>query len=56
MWRFLDRLYGFKGAKKTFDAVAIHPYSPNIKGIEYQLKKRAGGHRRQRREAREAST
>ena len=36
---FLDRLYRFKGAKRYFDAVAIHPYSPDVSGIEFQLKK-----------------
>jgi polysaccharide biosynthesis protein PslG len=39
MWRFLDRLYRVKGAKKRFDGVAIHPYSPNIKGIRFQLRR-----------------
>ena len=39
MWRFLDRLYSFKGARKLFDAIALHPYSPNIKGIRFQLEK-----------------
>jgi hypothetical protein len=39
MWRFLDRLYRFKGARSLFDAVALHPYSPNIKGIQLQLAK-----------------
>jgi hypothetical protein len=37
MWRFLDRFYRFKGARKLFDAVALHPYSPNVKGIAFQL-------------------
>jgi hypothetical protein len=39
MWRFLDRLYRFKHVKRLFDAVALHPYSPNIRGIAYQLRK-----------------
>ena len=34
---FLDRLYKFKKAKRLFDGVAVHPYSPNIKGIADQL-------------------
>jgi polysaccharide biosynthesis protein PslG len=37
MWRFLDRLYRFKGVKRLFDDVAIHPYSTNVKGIIAQL-------------------
>jgi hypothetical protein len=39
MWRFLDRLYRYKGAKKLFDEVALHPYSPNIGGITAQLRR-----------------
>jgi hypothetical protein len=39
MWRFLDKLYGFKGFRKLFSGIAIHPYSPNIKGIRFQLEK-----------------
>jgi hypothetical protein len=39
MWRFLDLLYRFKGAKGLFSGVAVHPYSPNIKGIRYQLRR-----------------
>ena len=35
--RFLDRLYRFKQAKSLFDGVAVHPYSPSIKGIARQL-------------------
>jgi polysaccharide biosynthesis protein PslG len=39
MWRFLDRLYRTKGARSLFDAIALHPYSPNIRGIRYQLER-----------------
>ena len=39
MWRFLEKLLAIKGAKKTIDAVALHPYSPNVKGIRYQLER-----------------
>jgi hypothetical protein len=39
MWSFLDRLYRFKGARALFNGVAIHPYSPNIRGIRFQLRK-----------------
>jgi hypothetical protein len=39
IWGFLDRLYRFKGVKGLFDAVALHPYSPNIKGIRHQLRR-----------------
>jgi hypothetical protein len=36
-WKFLKRLYKIKRAKKLFDVVAQHPYSPNINGIEAQV-------------------
>jgi hypothetical protein len=38
-WPFLKRLYKTKGAKKAFDGVAIHPYSPDVKGIAQQIKR-----------------
>jgi hypothetical protein len=36
-WKFLDRLYAIKGFKNRFDEVALHPYSPGVRGILYQL-------------------
>jgi polysaccharide biosynthesis protein PslG len=39
VWRFLDRLYRLKRAKRLFDGVALHPYSPDIKGIRFQLRR-----------------
>jgi hypothetical protein len=36
-WVFLRDLYRVKGIERDFDAVAIHPYSPNMFGVEYQL-------------------
>jgi polysaccharide biosynthesis protein PslG len=39
MWRFLDRLYRFKGVRGLFSGVALHPYSPNIKFLRFQLQK-----------------
>jgi len=36
-WKYLRRLYDVKGIKKHFDAVALHPYSPNLSGIEAQI-------------------
>lgn len=38
-WAFLDRLYGLRGTKRVFDTVAIHPYSPNLRGISYQARR-----------------
>jgi polysaccharide biosynthesis protein PslG len=39
MWRFLERLYRFKGVRRLVSAIAIHPYSPNIRGIRFQLQR-----------------
>ena len=39
LWNFLDGLYKIKKAKQLFSAVAVNPYSPNIKGINYQLRR-----------------
>ena len=36
-WSFLKRLYKVKGVKRHFDAVALHPYSPNLAGIKAQI-------------------
>ncbi len=37
-WKFLAKLYQH-GAKSSFDAAASHPYSPNLFGIKFQIKK-----------------
>ena len=29
-WDFLDSLYSVPGIKDHFDAVALHPYAPNL--------------------------
>ena len=39
MWKFLGRLYNSSGFKNAFDAIALHPYSPNLEGIEFQIDK-----------------
>jgi hypothetical protein len=36
-WDFLDAPYRSPGAKESFDAVALHPYFPDIKGIKEQV-------------------
>jgi hypothetical protein len=36
-WKFLKRLYAVNGAGSHFDAVAVHPYSPNLAGIKAQI-------------------
>jgi hypothetical protein len=38
-WDFLSAVYASPGAKESFDAIALHPYSPDIKGIKEQIKK-----------------
>ena len=37
-WRYLGSLYKY-GAKRHFNAVANHPYSPTLDGIKFQIKK-----------------
>ena len=36
-WDFLNAVYKSPGAKESFDAIALHPYSPDIKGIKAQV-------------------
>jgi polysaccharide biosynthesis protein PslG len=38
-WSFLDRLYGVQGVEKAFEATAMHPYSSNLRGIRYQMRR-----------------
>ena len=35
--KFLRSLYKVKGIERYFDAVAVHPYSPNIAGVKLQV-------------------
>ena len=39
MWKYLARFYASAGASEDFDAVALHPYSPDIHGLQFQLNK-----------------
>lgn len=39
MWKYIGRLYKVKGIEKSFDAIALHPYSPNLAGIEFQIER-----------------
>ena len=36
-WDFLESIYAVPGAQDSFDAYALHPYSPNLRGIEAQV-------------------
>jgi hypothetical protein len=38
-WSFLKRLYKEPGVRDHFDAVSLHPYSPDVKGIKTQIEK-----------------
>lgn len=39
VWRFLARMYRVAGIAQHFDAVSLHPYAPNIRGIALQLRR-----------------
>lgn len=39
MWKYLARFYQTPGISDSFDAVALHPYSPDIAGLQFQLNK-----------------
>ena len=36
-WGFLNGLYAIPGIKNYFDEVAVHPYSPGVRGMIYQV-------------------
>lgn len=36
-WKFLKAVYKTNGVKESFDAIALHPYSPTIGGIKDQV-------------------
>jgi hypothetical protein len=38
-WDYLDRLYRRPGIKRRFDAVALHPYAPDVKHVMLQIKR-----------------
>ena len=38
MWKYLARFYQ-TASSDDFDAVALHPYSPDIRGLQFQLNK-----------------
>jgi hypothetical protein len=39
VWKYLARFYDVQGTSESFDAVALHPYSPNVAGLQFQLNK-----------------
>jgi Glycosyl hydrolase catalytic core len=38
-WRFLARLYRVPGIKRDFDVVALHPYSPTLPDLRFQIRR-----------------
>jgi hypothetical protein len=46
-WRYLRRLYEIRGFKRRFDAVALHPYSPDVRHVFVQIKRVRRAMRRQ---------
>jgi hypothetical protein len=38
-WEFLRRLYQVPGVKRDFDVAALHPYSPSLRGLEYEVRR-----------------
>jgi polysaccharide biosynthesis protein PslG len=38
-WDYLDRLYRRPGIKRRFDAVALHPYAPDVGHVMIQIKR-----------------
>ncbi len=37
-WEFLEELYTVPGVARHFETLALHPYSPNLYGIKFQLR------------------
>ncbi len=37
-WEFLERLYRVPRVERWFDTVALHPYSPKLFGVEFQIR------------------
>ena len=38
-WDFLDRLYSLPGIRNSFDAVAVHPYAPDVDQLRLGVEK-----------------
>jgi hypothetical protein len=38
-WDFLDSLYSVSGIKNDFDAVALHPYAPNLEQLGLEIER-----------------
>jgi len=36
-WDFLEGVYAVPGVAESFDAYALHPYAPNLRGLEAQV-------------------
>src|SRR5581483_1787562 len=38
-WDFLKKLYSYGGIRADFDAVAVHPYAPDLSHVKSQIQK-----------------
>lgn len=38
-WEFMRRMYRVPGFRDDFDVAALHPYSPSLRGVEYQVRR-----------------
>lgn len=38
-WTFLNRLYAKRSFKRKFDGVGVNPFSPNLRGARFQMRK-----------------
>jgi polysaccharide biosynthesis protein PslG len=38
-WEFVERFYRVPGVKRSFDLMAVHPYSSTWRGVAYQLRR-----------------
>lgn len=52
-WNFVRRMYSVPGVKRSFDLMAVNPYSPSVVGVAYEIRRirhemsRAGDGRKQ---------
>jgi hypothetical protein len=37
-WEFLEDVYDVRGVERWFDTVAVHPYFPELDGVEFQVR------------------
>lgn len=37
-WEFLEGVYDVKGIERSFETIAVHPYFPELSGVEFQIR------------------